>query len=322
MNQIARISSSEFRKRLKDNPIEKVDKSEINRNLKDYLNLDEAILLVSGGIDSTVLWEYLLCNGTKVYPVYIRQKYTRGNLNGSTRSVKFFDKYFQKKYPGLSWPVKEMDVYTYPANILEEYRMIKPGKFFHHKYLLSQVVNNKMSFWLLPDILYQYPIYALQYSFYLKYRYDITVKTILTAILPTDGLTIKGQTLSRIRLYQDLIREIGDDTNFEYYSLFFEPQFGNWMEKEEVVEMGKKYCLPLEKTWSCTNGNKYPCGVCSSCKQRADVFERMKISRKKEKMTEKIFPEMKLRLGIRKSAEKLGEFWETMYVKIKDRLSD
>lgn len=42
--------------------------------------------------------------------------------------------------------------------------------------------------------------------------------------------------------------------------------------KKEIVKLGRKLGVPLEKTWSCYKGGKRPCGVCDSCKLRQKGF--------------------------------------------------
>ncbi|MEA3492858.1 MAG: 7-cyano-7-deazaguanine synthase QueC [Candidatus Margulisiibacteriota bacterium] len=40
------------------------------------------------------------------------------------------------------------------------------------------------------------------------------------------------------------------------------------MTKAQIIRLGKKLKAPLEITWSCYKGGKKPCGVCDSCKIR------------------------------------------------------
>ena len=45
--------------------------------------------------------------------------------------------------------------------------------------------------------------------------------------------------------------------------------------KKEVVQLGLKLQVPFELTYSCYVDNKKPCGKCLSCKQRAEVFDKL-----------------------------------------------
>lgn len=44
------------------------------------------------------------------------------------------------------------------------------------------------------------------------------------------------------------------------------------MSKAEIIRLGKKLGAPLELTWSCYRGGKNPCGVCDSCRLREKGF--------------------------------------------------
>lgn len=44
--------------------------------------------------------------------------------------------------------------------------------------------------------------------------------------------------------------------------------------KEDVVRIGRKLGAPFELTWSCWIDGDKPCGSCVSCKDRAEAFER------------------------------------------------
>ena len=42
--------------------------------------------------------------------------------------------------------------------------------------------------------------------------------------------------------------------------------------KAQIVRMGKKLGVRFEETWSCYKGTEYPCGKCDSCQLRAKGF--------------------------------------------------
>ena len=44
--------------------------------------------------------------------------------------------------------------------------------------------------------------------------------------------------------------------------------------KKQIVQMGKRFNVPFELTWSCYKGAKKPCGVCDSCKLRKNGFNK------------------------------------------------
>ena len=40
----------------------------------------------------------------------------------------------------------------------------------------------------------------------------------------------------------------------------------------DTVRLASRYHVPLEKTWSCSDSAKHPCGGCASCRTRMDAF--------------------------------------------------
>jgi 7-cyano-7-deazaguanine synthase len=49
------------------------------------------------------------------------------------------------------------------------------------------------------------------------------------------------------------------------------------LSKAKIVTLAVKLKVPLELTWSCYNGKTKPCGVCDSCRLRAQGFAQAKI---------------------------------------------
>ena len=45
----------------------------------------------------------------------------------------------------------------------------------------------------------------------------------------------------------------------------------NW-NKLQIVEEALRLGVPIDKTWSCYNGNKKPCGMCDSCRIRDEAL--------------------------------------------------
>lgn len=50
-----------------------------------------------------------------------------------------------------------------------------------------------------------------------------------------------------------------------------EAPFVNWT-KAQVVKKGLELHVPYEYTWSCYEGGDRPCGVCGTCRDRAEAF--------------------------------------------------
>lgn len=48
--------------------------------------------------------------------------------------------------------------------------------------------------------------------------------------------------------------------------------FVKWS-KEDLVRRGKELAVPFEKTWSCYAGGEFHCGKCGTCVERKEAFE-------------------------------------------------
>lgn len=48
------------------------------------------------------------------------------------------------------------------------------------------------------------------------------------------------------------------------------------MTKAQIIKLGMKLKAPLDITWSCYKGGKKPCGICDSCKLREKGFSQLR----------------------------------------------
>ncbi|MCL2390748.1 MAG: 7-cyano-7-deazaguanine synthase QueC [Endomicrobia bacterium] len=67
-----------------------------------------------------------------------------------------------------------------------------------------------------------------------------------------------------INAYNDLLKSLGLKIKVEAPLVR--------MTKAQIIKLGTKLKTPYQHTWSCYNGSKNPCGVCDSCKLRAKGF--------------------------------------------------
>ncbi len=76
--------------------------------------------------------------------------------------------------------------------------------------------------------------------------------------------------------YPDCSTEFNDAMNRAIFlgsgeQLCIEAPFVN-MTKADVVKKGLELKVPYELTWSCYEGSDKPCGVCGTCRDRAEAF--------------------------------------------------
>jgi hypothetical protein len=115
------------------------------------------------------------------------------------------------------------------------------------------------------------------------------------------------------------------DWNYQYYSPFFERETGVWMEKLAVVKLGLSYHLPLEKTFSCTQGLFFHCGKCNSCRSRREVLiQAGMIANQQEESVSKILavlPNARLHLGLRQRWISMGQWVQRHSVLLREWLA-
>lgn len=51
-----------------------------------------------------------------------------------------------------------------------------------------------------------------------------------------------------------------------------------WMKKHEIVTLGTRLGIPWGLTWSCYEGHELHCGVCPTCRARAEAFHVAKVT--------------------------------------------
>lgn len=232
------------------------------------------IHLVSGGLDSTVTWELLLSvYKLRVYPLFLFRDRKRSKKE--EQSVVFFSKYFREKYPRLFVKPMKFSTLLSPPEIMRE--MEKKHRYYHPARLLDIVDT--------PEIIYSpnfppqrvlpfiHVFYALVYAQYLFDRYDMKVDTVFTSVLAGDGLVVPSQTFTSLRTALLAVCHTTADYGLQYASLLFEKELGHWLYKKDVITIGTKLGLPLEKTWSCYHAGWFQCGDrCQTCRNRRGDF--------------------------------------------------
>lgn len=321
------MNSGEFDRQLQDHPFENVRtikaidgilRQQRGFAVRKIKKSEPVILLVSGGIDSTVAWEYLLKKSqAKVFPLTIKREVDGLGVQ-YLKAVKYFSKYFSQKYPKQNQPIDYFNLPWFPEVVKKELKRKKLA-FFHPKSLNRFIFQDKISFALGSLEIDLQLILALVYRNYLYARKNIEAETIVTGILPADGLTVRGQTLTHLRELMLTLSDHRFSRNLQITSPFFERENGSWLTKTEVVKLAKKWGLPIVKTWSCNLGNWRACGLCNSCLNRKRVFEELKIGPKKSEPLEnwiyKYFKWINLGTGMK------GKIYNTV-VRAKQAFSD
>jgi 7-cyano-7-deazaguanine synthase len=107
-------------------------------------------------------------------------------------------------------------------------------------------------------------------SFAASYAEAIGAKTIFIGANAVDYSGYPDCRPEFIRSYQAML-ERGLKTSVEGKSIKVVTPLIH-LSKARIVKLAVKLKVPLQLTWSCYNGGSKPCGVCDSCRLRAQGF--------------------------------------------------
>lgn len=282
MNSYSTLSKPQFIDRLKKRKLENLEiVATVERFLKKKRGYvfrqprrgEPVILLVSGGMDSIVAWAYLIEKYQyRVFPLYLNRGRERRRREGF--ALQYFSKLFQKRYGAFYSAPKE---FTFLMPIPELEKEMQDAKtYLHPKVILDSLDDDHR----LAEHASQYgmsiivPLYGIPFARYLSEHLRIKVNTIFSAVTPEDGLGVPSQTLTSLRVAMLAMCTSTGDYHWNFSSVFFEKETGNWISKPEVIRLGFKLSLPLELAWSCYQTGLLHCGNCLSCISRREQFRR------------------------------------------------
>lgn len=227
------------------------------------------ILLVSGGIDSTVAWYLLLKEFTlDVYPLFVRTH----RSHPQERSVAYFSalyrRIFAERYhdPFIltrDFLPREMTDIMRVRNIHGE-TLLDYYDVRHHRFDARMFVGlNAMS-----------AQYGMLYSIYLMAKHRVSAQTLFCGVTARDGIGVPSQTLTSIRTTLLSLMYFYNMPVPQYASVFFEKETGWFASKRDIIALGARAGFPLEKTYSCYAGGRMHCGECMGCVSRRSEFVR------------------------------------------------
>jgi len=215
--------------------------------------MSEAIFLLSGGLDSTTLFVFILEKGWALYPLSINygQKHSVAEIASATRLwARYQHKYGEKKVGDLkilnfnlsqighsaltdkNWKV--------PNNMKDQIKTVVP---FRNTMLMTLAAAYGESLGLSPINIFMTPVKE-DFASYRDCR-----KPFFTCLEKTLSL---GSTY-------------GVDVHI--YTPFVENT------KAEIIDIGTKLDVPYHLTYSCYEGTQPSCGKCPACIERLEAFK-------------------------------------------------
>lgn len=227
---------------------------------------EPVILLVSGGLDSIIMWEVLLKEYQfKVYPLFLDKGEKRGSQEWS--SVNFFSNYFKEKYPKLFVePFKQTAYIPQPEIINELQTPFSSLDVSNTDFPSGTTVNIFLGS---PGIV---PFYAMTFARYLELKNNIRIRTLFSSVMAGDGEFCPSQTLTSLRLINLSMCAFTGDYSWQFTSIALEKELGHFLTKTQLLDQGMKYGLPVDKTWSCYQSLPLHCGSCLACQSRRAAF--------------------------------------------------
>lgn len=233
----------------------------------------EVILLLSGGMDSVVAWGWLMAKfKLKVYPLHVESE----SEPVQERSIRFFEKYYRKRFPDLfhepfyfrgNYLPKEiadsLKIYkNSPESILETYS--KTDRNWSAPYFKG--VNMTSAY------------FGASYAEYLRLTEGVKVEAIYCGVTAGDGQGVWSQTMTYMRATMMNLGIFVNNPRIQFTSIFYEKDENRFYDKSGVVKLGTEMGLPLEKTFSCYRQGWWHCGDCGGCISRKEGFKKAKVA--------------------------------------------
>ena len=213
----------------------------------------KAVVLFSGGLDSTTCLYWALARGYKCYALNIKygQKHCREALSARAICKKLGVELTEIKL-NLPWLARATSLVgkaaipDEPLNIIKDKSRI-PSTYVPARNLIFVAIAASLADSIDAEAIIAGPN-AIDYSGYPDCRpefYEPLAKAV------KEG-TRKGVKDGKIKIITPLLK----------------------LSKAEIAKLGKKLKVPFSMTWSCYRGGKKPCGKCDACKLRAEGFKK------------------------------------------------
>lgn len=234
---------------------------------------EPVLLIVSGGLDSIMLWFHLMSvYGLVVYPIYFTSPlFNRNNIPGEVRAIKYFFKFYKRMFPHLVRKIKFI-----PIDL--SFSLTRGGNIHILETNWRIVANNlkinketgEKSVYLLdyPTRFARYLLSSYEYGLSLQSK-NVPVTSIFLGVVPNDSAIGREPTQTVLRSLNMYLCLVLGDWNWQITGPI---EKGFNYPKEKSIINGSKNDIPLEKTWSCARPFLFHCGFCNACRYRQRAF--------------------------------------------------
>jgi 7-cyano-7-deazaguanine synthase len=206
----------------------------------------KAIVLLSGGLDSTTVLYYALSKGYKCNCIVFDygQKHKK-ELKSAINIAKSVNVSYSTIKIALPW---SNDVLTNKHKKIPVHKRLP-------KNIPPTYVPGRNTLFL---------------SYALSFAQSINVDSIFIGVNAVDFSNYPDCTLEFIKAYNNVLKAL--KTKITIQTPLIE------LNKAQIIKLGIKLHVPYKDTWTCYNGFNKPCMKCDSCKLRAKGFKEAKIS--------------------------------------------
>lgn len=205
--------------------------------------MTKAVIILSGGVDSTTLLYELLSKGLEVYAVSF--DYGQRHLKELGCAAAICEKL------GVNHKIIDLTVlHEIAPSALTKTNTPIPDREYNEEYINLMAVPNRNMVML-----------ALATS----YAISIGAKYVAYGAHAGDHALYADCTPKFVRFMSDAI------TSCDYSNVTLLVPYLH-MTKGEIVKVGLNLNVDYSSTWSCYNGGNKACGKCATCRERLDAF--------------------------------------------------
>lgn len=218
-------------------------------NEKDLSTIRQAVVLLSGGLDSAVTLYFAKKQGFQCRCLIFDygQRHQR-EIKGAKRIA---------QRANCKWQIIRIKLPWKDSSLLDNKIKLPPTKFGRLRFSVpSTYVPGRNIIFL---------------SFALSYAESINAEAIF---IGANAIDFSGYPDCRPAFYKAFKRIIscGTKAGVEHKKIVIKTPLLN-KTKAKIIKLGEKLRVPFELTWSCYEGREYPCGKCDSCYFRAKGFK-------------------------------------------------
>ncbi len=223
--------------------------------LSKYPANKKAVLVISGGLDSTIMAARLIEeHDMTIYPLHIERGQT--NLESERRSLEHFNDFYKKRYGEKFNDIKYVKLNIPPVEFKKD---IVPYMKKHGHPLRDTMLQ----------------LAAVQYAVSLIPAEGV-IETVFCAVMPEDYFP--HSSLESIRATNVAVCQNLDNWNWVISS----PNIDSCLEQESIdkpteIKWAYEHNIPVENTVSCNDSQAsmqlLNCGTCSSCERRKTAFQ-------------------------------------------------